>query len=1063
MRSQKLQSNHVRALLIMVIAFFGRPALAQELTYLPLQGPGQASIAIDHAKKVAFIIDLGKDRGGDQVLIDNMPLLDKLADLGMQDLVFSCSHPHADHMGGIRALFSNHRLFFQDGDVSKPKFKSITVIDDIPDATKSLYALLSEWPETSIKSKHVNARNENAFAKLSNSQDEVFIENIVYETTEKAGPHGRAVVTRIVLGQKQSIVDFDDADSATIRKVVDALKSRGVTKINSFVVPHHGSSYHDIEPILELKPDRALITVNPRNRYGHPGPANLLTLMKELGPQNVLITGSVDPIVLDPTGVKSARHTAAMRDSYALFVLPNRLRAEKRGITKDVDMYEEIHSIMFRDPGAPPPHSGPSPKPPTNPSAGGSGSAIMERRVNRSGSMHSQAFEIGLIVVGEKNQAALQQHKIFSQPSDLERKALLVTLERGGEDDGETVTKLNRDEAQNAEKQLALWGKATNQSQNVEINFDTEAGFDNGVEPEQVIARNELQAVAHSSPVRPVSTARRTPRSRAKSRPPRQPRPPVAQLSAAKRPSVPDGGMVFLKGDRLFPVGQASELLGGTLDLCGTAYCVKSAQKDGDADTAYLLPFSPGPLFSEVWTRVADQGIDAFYLSINPTKQFLRDLSQRLEQVPSDKLEYGAGDPGIGIRSHEVVTAGNIEKSQIGQILWEADVAFKSAALGFNVLAGMQTRQTSAAAFSLAQQEQANPKDLGVEYRDRWCRLYWASGQQNMSVDQRSNKVSLTGNAVVAHSTPMELRDGALKDVPQGSWCSDTKLLAARLQKQVNLGNAEPPFLNQLKRLAEMQSFIRWARDNGLEISDQFRKSISDQKAPTSFEVPRWTSGIRTNPMTLIQEEYYQKAGIPTHLVHVSMADSSIDSKCVGPLWDVHPDEFRARGLTYDAIKGKWVGPGASQILNEWMTNLAKSIKECANGVLLPAISVRPQDELDVMSMEESFGVVTHIQPIHMHGGVLLGVQRKFLETAWRDKGLLISPSRRILFKRVNDDLHFWNVIDNYPTFGSLGQHVAIKGGSVTDASAYNGRLRFVIETQPGGSHPTRVARAASR
>src|SRR5438128_6805928 len=96
-----------RLLLCLTALFALAPAAsrAQDLTYLPLQRLGQASVAVDRERQMAFVIDLGADRQGTAVLFEGEPLLDRLEKLGVRQIVFSCSHPHADHMGGIKALF----------------------------------------------------------------------------------------------------------------------------------------------------------------------------------------------------------------------------------------------------------------------------------------------------------------------------------------------------------------------------------------------------------------------------------------------------------------------------------------------------------------------------------------------------------------------------------------------------------------------------------------------------------------------------------------------------------------------------------------------------------------------------------------------------------------------------------------------------------------------------------------------------------------------------------------------------------------------------------------------
>src|ERR1700727_1294244 len=104
--------------------------LAQEATYFALQRPGQGSVAIDKQKQTAYITDLGRSGDGDKLLVDNAPLLDYLAKLKVRHLVFTCSHPHSDHAGGIRALFEKPRAFFTDSTLKTARFESIDVIDN---------------------------------------------------------------------------------------------------------------------------------------------------------------------------------------------------------------------------------------------------------------------------------------------------------------------------------------------------------------------------------------------------------------------------------------------------------------------------------------------------------------------------------------------------------------------------------------------------------------------------------------------------------------------------------------------------------------------------------------------------------------------------------------------------------------------------------------------------------------------------------------------------------------------------------------------------------------------
>jgi hypothetical protein len=327
-------------------------SIAQEAAYFALQRAGQGNLAIDKARKIAYITDLGKSGDGDRVTIDGIPLLDSLVAQKIKTLVFTCSHPHSDHAGGIRALFENPQVFFYDANRKLPRFDSIVVVEN--ETKDSLFSILAEelGSKSAIKLTRVDATERNGFTGLSRPDDDVYIESIPYKPTDKAGPHGRTIVTHFVLGRKYSNVDFDDASSQVIVQTVDALKSKGIRSIDSFVVPHHGSAYHDIEPILSLSPKTAIITVNPRNPYGHPSPAILISLMDRLGPQNVFFTGSVDHVVLGPDGVRHARYSANQAESFNLFVRPSYEREQASNNPTALALYRQLESRMVAVPSS---------------------------------------------------------------------------------------------------------------------------------------------------------------------------------------------------------------------------------------------------------------------------------------------------------------------------------------------------------------------------------------------------------------------------------------------------------------------------------------------------------------------------------------------------------------------------------------------------------------------------------------------------------------------------------------------------------------------------------------
>jgi beta-lactamase superfamily II metal-dependent hydrolase len=992
--------------------------------YPSLQREGQASVAIDEKKKAAYVVDLGRGGDGDQIKIDNVPILDKLSGLGIEDLFFVCSHPHSDHMGGIRALFKNPGVFFRDKEWTNPKFKSISVIDDgVPNG---LYPLLKQamGGNTLIRTNYLSASGRNAFAGISSKADDVNIETIPYQIAAKPGVHGRAVVTLIKLGDTV-ILDPDDADSNVIAKVAETLKGRGVNRITVFVVPHHGSKYHDIEPLLSLRPRYAVIAVNPENRYGHPSPSILRKLMEQLGNDNVIFTGSVGDVVFDSKGVRSVEFTAADKDSYALFVAQNRVRAESRGNKEDLGDLAIIEKMMMGEDV-----KGPSI---TTPQRGGAGK-LFEADIRANGSILPADFELGAVSYGNDGPNTLQNHKVFasnlSATNDLTGMSVAVRIERDS-DAPESRTGLTKAEAQGILQQLRMLGTNADKAKEIVVSFSSPIGSLDVLQPDLVTSEDELSRLLTRPRVTGSRPTRRVPGTTFK--PPLNPAEPI-----------PRGGMVFLRGNKLFPVGEASELLGGNLQVCGTRYCVIGA-----GGTSYELPFSPGRLFSEIWTRVYDRRIDSFYLSINPTKEFLHNFNRGLRQVPSDKLKYGGGVTGVGLRTHEVVTAGDIENSEIGRILWESDVAFKSASLGFNVLTGRASPFVDAVAGRVS--EDSPGTGATVPYQQRWCRLYWTSGEQRFEVDKGSNAIRFAGDAVIARSEAMKMQAGDLVDEPRGRWCGESKRVAAYLQQAANSGRTTLAVLSQLRELAEIQNFVRWARDNGLTCTGACRDSLAPQRVASDYQVPDWTSGIQTEPRVWVQLQRGFAGRKLVEFVHVNFAEIAGSVRCIDPYWNAHVSDFPANGLRFDEIKGEWViPPDKYPFIDSWMNDLARKIADCSGGYLRPMIGgARKLQSSGGGEGGAEIGIIPHTQSIHMHGGVLLGVKQGFLEAA-RDRGLLLSPTRKPLFQRDGSNLHFWNFVETKNGAVSVGQHLSISDAVVKRAYADSGYLFFEVETKDG-------------
>ncbi len=546
---------------------------AQELRYLPLQQPGQASVAIDRKKQTAYIIDLGKAGDGNTITISSsgteVGLFDYIEQQGVTHLVVICSHPHSDHMGGIEAAFATRKTFIRaDGTA---RFKQIDIIDDGMSINNRLDLALKKAlpPQSSISVNHSSARLKNALVGISLPSDDIYIETIPYVAVPGAGPHGRSVVTRIVLGGARSVVDFDDADSDVIDKVVARLKEEKITKIDGFIVPHHGSAYHDISPILELNPAIAIIAVNPENKYGHPAAPILRSLMEKLGPENVIFTGSDGYVEVGPSGVTHSRHTAADSESYALFVDPSRRRAERMGKTKDVADYAYIQSVMMKDED--PPSESASGSKPENPPSTGSGGPIggaasgspthnvprssapvagsgngpapgprrpapiaqttlrdaVAKRIRSNGTAMSEEFDVGDIGAGGIQPIALTEQKLFKQMASSPESSTTVWVSGEEIDEPSLNSKgLSQSESIEIRDHLRLSGVDPNADQALNVITNTESGVPNEAEPPRPITTQAL--ITSSFPGHPAPK------------------------------HLPNGGMVYLTGGRLFATGNAT-------------------------------------------------------------------------------------------------------------------------------------------------------------------------------------------------------------------------------------------------------------------------------------------------------------------------------------------------------------------------------------------------------------------------------------------------------------------------------------------------------------------------
>lgn len=980
----------VAACLALAASLLSAPVLASEYQMLALQREGQASIAFDDAAKAAYIVDLGHGQDGDRVKFGAKDLIDYLAvERKVEHLVITCSHPHSDHMGGIKALFTNARpTFFYDGDLSRPKFKSLIVIDNgVPDSLGRLYAKFATEAggSSAIDFRHLDVTGpdgaaRDAFADLPFEQKDLRIRNVAYAPQEAADIHGRSIITVTDLRQGL-IVDFDDADSGAIRSAVEALKRSGVSEIDAFVVPHHGSRYHEIEPILDLKPKRALIAVNPSNRFGHPSAEIVLQLLNRLPPENVLFSGSESNVVFERSGTVTAAHTAADPDTYDLFFAerekvidaraPNPNNAKEKAALAQVRQRLAAASAAA-GPGRPGTSRGVTP--------------LLAQRAAATGSMLPLGLEAAYVPSSGTSRDALTSTRVFRSP-DVERAVIYTTA---------------NEPLSEGERRLL----AASNGILPEVRYETASGLPSAILPnEPPPSGGRSGPAAGSGPPSPGNGGR--------------PPPP---------PPVPRGGMVYLDGGKVTIEGAGSELAGARLVRCGAMACLQTRE------ASYQLPFRNVALLGEVLWRV-NNGTTSFYLSINPRKRLLQP-NFSLARIPPRVLRYGVG-PGGSEAFNDVVTAGGIERSRIGDILWRADVAFKSEALGVDVLTGA-ARPTNARLFVSSSRETGTAGPAVAE-GDRWCRLYWTSASPRFRFE--TGKMIAVGPAVEARAEAMRPQNGSLVSYRRGKWCAREERVAVLLQQQANAAGASG-VLGELRDLALMQSFALWAKSRHIDTSEVATTPIA------TAQIPSWTSGVRTPNSTVIKPERAVSANFQNHAVHVWSADPNI-GRCLnrGELIDA---QFEALKMQRNA-KGAWTIDRASYPkLNTWMTNVSAKIARCSGGRIEPVLVNSDVDPVRGMAAEVS--VPIHMLSSQIHGGVLLGSNRRtrFFESAFGPNGFLWAPDDRLLFRRIGKELHFWNLIGPSADKPLGAQHAVFTAATVEDVHASGGHLRFVVSAEPG-------------
>ena len=511
-------------------------------------------------------------------------------------------------------------------------------------------------------------------------------------------------------------------------------------------------------------------------------------------------------------------------------------------------------------------------------------------------------------------------------------------------------------------------------------------------------------------------------------------------------PRLPrDGGLVYLAGGQFRFRNDANVLADTQLDTCGGKYCLRFSdptQNPNGTGATVDLPFQPNSLFTAVWNR-AYQGKDAFYLSINPKQSYLTGSSST--DIPTSKLEFYDNDSDKA--ANEIVTAGDVDKSEIGAILLAADVAFKSADLGFDVTSGKPIAQP-------IDDELPDPFDPRAA-TSRWCRYAWQSADQRMELTPRG--VSFTSASIRAESEPMHLVAGKLKPAPSGGWCAKSKALAERLNAQVLRGNA-PTAVMRLAEVANIQNFAFFARTNRLALTPNFQASLLNHPEKPQPKLPKWTSGIRSKIQPAIRLDYreFPPDGEP---LRVLLAYGDLTPAQLARLNVEQESIARASRITNPDIPTdtqKHSSAIVEQRLEALVEKLAKDFGARKLSPLGPKAPVTDRFR---------FGIAPAPSPVIIHGGVLLGRLTSAKAKALLNSSIVRPDTGAPIFRATGaGSLHFWSTPWKTRAGESTGaeEHIEIRGGTLVGRYADEGKLRFVIQgKQVNARHEARFTKSA--
>lgn len=494
----------------------------------------------------------------------------------------------------------------------------------------------------------------------------------------------------------------------------------------------------------------------------------------------------------------------------------------------------------------------------------------------------------------------------------------------------------------------------------------------------------------------------------------------------------PRGGMVWLTGGEIAIPDQLAALEQPRLVRCGDRLCLEDARAG-----RYELPVTIDALFVEIWDRAFDRGVETFYLSINPTEELMHLPGRAWNALHAERVLRESDTRG----NYRVVMLGDLERTQLGRVLYEADVFFKSAGLGLDVLRRGRVpgfSQPSYSAATLSRMVERSAEGSRTRDMERFCRFYWASEPQELRVEA-GGRLTLRGRGATANSEAMVRRDAQLVPYPKGRWCRYAQAIAEELNATLDRGTSLPAPLSNLHRVASTQNLVSWLRRavGPSGVGADARELITSRRAEyTGPFAPQFTSGVRTPDRTIVVADHRAS---PTLRFHVFSTDRSAIS-----------DALRGYQATFDELFARRMRGRCTASVAQCISDFERLSTDTAgpNGQTWHAPSSAAAIREIEERMEETGGGGTttiatwrpegHLLPVEAHGGCSLA--------PGLDERLVLLPSSQHPVLDIDDDsVRAWSQSDDPAREVSL-EYLRVNGVRVIDRWASEGTIRLLVE-----------------